>query len=43
MRRETADLAIQAAAKLVRSSLTEGQQREIVDSFLRDLPETRVQ
>jgi F-type H+-transporting ATPase subunit b len=43
MRRETADLAIQAAAKLVRSSLSEQQQREIVDGFLRDLPETRVQ
>ncbi len=43
MRRETADLAIQAAAKLVRSSLNEEQQREIVDGFLRDLPETRVQ
>lgn len=42
MRRETADLAIQAAAKLVRSSLNEQQQREIVDGFLRDLPENRV-
>ena len=43
MRRETADLAIQAAAKLVRSTLSEQQQREIVDGFLRDLPEARVQ
>ncbi|MEZ5366209.1 MAG: hypothetical protein R2748_28700 [Bryobacterales bacterium] len=43
MRRETANLAIQAASKLVRSSLNEQQQREIVDGFLRDLPETRVQ
>ncbi|MCB1019987.1 MAG: F0F1 ATP synthase subunit B [Acidobacteria bacterium] len=43
MRRETADLAIQAASKLVRSSLDERQQRELVDGFLRDLPETRVQ
>jgi F-type H+-transporting ATPase subunit b len=43
MRRETADLAIQAAAKLVRSSLNEQQQREIGEGFLRDLPETRVQ
>lgn len=43
MRRETADLAIQAAARLVKSSLSEQQQREIVDGFLRDLPETRVQ
>ncbi len=43
MRRDTADLAIQAAAKLVKSSLSDQQQREIVDGFLRDLPETRVQ
>jgi F-type H+-transporting ATPase subunit b len=43
MRRETADLAIQAAARLVKSSLNEEQQRAIVDGFLRDLPETRVQ
>ena len=43
MRKETADLAIKAAAKLVKSSLNEQQQRELVDGFLRDLPETRVQ
>jgi F-type H+-transporting ATPase subunit b len=43
MRRETADIAIQAAAKLIKSSLDERQQREIVDRFLHDLPETRVQ
>jgi F-type H+-transporting ATPase subunit b len=37
-----ADLAIQAAARLVRSSLGEEQQREIVEQFLNELPENRV-
>lgn len=38
IRRTAADLAIRAAAQLVKSSMTEQQQREIVEDFLRDLP-----
>ncbi len=39
IRRTAADLAIRAAAQLVKSSMTEQQQREIVEEFLKDLPE----
>jgi F-type H+-transporting ATPase subunit b len=37
MRGIAADLAIQAAAKLIQSSLTEQKQREIVDQFLKEV------
>ena len=37
-----ADLAIQAAGRLIQSSLTQPQQREIVEQFLRDVPEKSV-
>ena len=43
VRKASADLAIRAAARLVKSSLNEQQQREIVEEFLREIPETRVQ
>lgn len=38
-----ADLAIRAASRLIQSSLTEEQQRDIVNQFLREIPEERVQ
>lgn len=43
IRRETVGIAIQAASKLVESQMDEGQQRKLVDDFLRDLPTDRVQ
>ena len=38
LRAVTADLAIRAAGRLIQSSLTEQQQRELVDQFLKDVP-----
>jgi F-type H+-transporting ATPase subunit b len=38
IRRNAADLAIRAAAQLVKSSMSEQQQRQIVQDFLADLP-----
>lgn len=43
IRKTTADLAIQAAGRLIQSSLTEQQQREVVERFLSELPEQPVQ
>ena len=45
IRKTAADLAVRAAGRLVEVSLTEQQQREIVDQFLAEVPEgdTRVQ
>ena len=42
MRRETVDIAMKAAAKLIDAQMDEAQQRQIVDDFLRDLPADRV-
>lgn len=42
IRESTAELAIQAASKLIQSTLTEQQQREIVDRFLAELPDRPV-
>ncbi len=39
IRQSAAELAIRAASKLIQSSMTEQQQREIVDRFLAELPE----
>ena len=39
VRAVAADLAIRAAGRLIQSSLTEQQQREIVDQFLKDVPQ----
>jgi len=43
IRKTTAELAIQAAGRLIQSSLTEQQQREVVERFLSELPEQPVQ
>ena len=43
IRRVAGDLAIQAAGRLLQVSLSDQQQREIVDKFLADVPEKRVQ
>ena len=43
IRRTTADLAIQAAGRLIQSSMTAEQQREVVERFLSELPEQPVQ
>jgi F-type H+-transporting ATPase subunit b len=40
LRAQVADLAIEAAGKIVRSSLTPQAQRELVDEFLQTLPES---
>ena len=42
LRRSTADLAIQAASKLVRSAMTPEEQRRLVDEFIAQTPEKRV-
>jgi F-type H+-transporting ATPase subunit b len=42
VRHTAADLAVRAAARLVQSSMTADQQRQIVEEFLRDLPSDRV-
>ena len=42
LRRTTADLAIQAASKLVQSSMTPEEQRRLVDEFIAQTPEKRV-
>ncbi len=39
VRTVAADLAIRAAGRLIQSSLTEQQQRELVDQFLKDVPQ----
>ncbi len=39
IRAEAAGMAVQAAAKLIRSSLNESEQRRLVEDFLRDTPE----
>jgi F-type H+-transporting ATPase subunit b len=39
VRAVAADLAIRAAGRLIQSSLTEQQQRELVDQFLREVPQ----
>jgi F-type H+-transporting ATPase subunit b len=39
IRKSAADLAIRAAAQLVKSSMSEQQQRQIVEEFLGDLPD----
>lgn len=43
IRKVAGDLAIQAAGRLIQVSLSGQQQREIVDKFLADVPEKRVQ
>lgn len=43
IRQVAGDLAIQAAGRLIQSSLTEPQQRQIVDKFLSEIPEKTVQ
>ena len=43
IRKVAGDLAIQAAGRLLQVSLSDQQQREIVDKFLADVPEKRVQ
>ena len=39
IRQTAADLAIRAAARLVKTSMSEQQQRQIVQDFLGDLPD----
>jgi F-type H+-transporting ATPase subunit b len=41
LRAEVADLAIAAASRIVKSSLDEKTQRQLVDEFVRDLPAGR--
>jgi F-type H+-transporting ATPase subunit b len=43
IRKVAGDLAIQAAGRLLQSSLTEPQQRQIVDKFLSEVPEKTIQ
>lgn len=43
VRRQAADLAILAAGRLIQVSLTEEQQKQIVEEFLSQVPEKRVQ
>jgi F-type H+-transporting ATPase subunit b len=41
IRTQVADIAVEAASRIVRSSLTEEAQRKLVDDFIRDLPRAR--
>jgi F-type H+-transporting ATPase subunit b len=41
IRTQVADIAIEAASRIVRSSLTEEAQRKLVDDYIRDLPRAR--
>ena len=41
IRQRVADLAIEAASRIVKSSLTPDVQRKLVDDFIAELPETR--
>jgi len=41
LRTQVADLAVEAAGRIVRSSLTPEAQRKLVDDYIRDLPRTR--
>lgn len=38
LRAQVADLAVEAASRIVKSSLTEEAQRKLVDDYIRDLP-----
>ena len=41
LRAEVADLAVSAAARIVKSSLDEKTQRQLVDEYIKDLPAGR--
>ena len=41
LRAEVADLAVAAAARIVKSSLDEKAQRQLVEEYIRDLPAGR--
>ena len=38
LRAQVADIAVEAASRIVKSSLTEEAQRKLVDDFVKDLP-----
>ena len=40
VRREAAELAVQAAAKLIQSSMSQAEQRRLVEDFIRELPDS---
>jgi F-type H+-transporting ATPase subunit b len=41
LRAQVADIAVEAASRIVRSSLTEEAQRKLVDDYIRELPAAR--
>jgi F-type H+-transporting ATPase subunit b len=41
LRVQVADLAVEAASRIVRSSLSEDAQRRLVDDYIRSLPRTQ--
>jgi F-type H+-transporting ATPase subunit b len=41
LRAQVADIAVEAASRIVKSSLTEEAQRRLVDDFVKDLPRAR--
>jgi F-type H+-transporting ATPase subunit b len=41
LRAQVADIAVEAASRIVKSSLTEEAQRKLVDDYIRDLPNAR--
>src|SRR5512139_3473079 len=41
LRAQVADIAVEAAARIVRSSLTEEAQRKLVDDYIKELPRAR--
>ena len=41
IRNQVADIAVEAASRIVKSSLTEEAQRKLVDDYIKDLPRAR--
>jgi F-type H+-transporting ATPase subunit b len=41
IRTQVADIAVEAASRIVKSSLTEEAQRKLVDDYIRELPRAR--
>jgi F-type H+-transporting ATPase subunit b len=41
LRAQVADIAVEAASRIVKSSLDEATQRKLVDDYIKDLPGAR--
>jgi F-type H+-transporting ATPase subunit b len=41
LRAQVADIAVEAASRIVKSSLTKAAQKKLVDDYIRELPKAR--